>query len=70
MKCPLRIIAISNEESWGIPAVYECIKEECAWWGLYRVSKEEEIGCCGLLAIALALTDIMRKMPHENQFRK
>jgi len=70
MKCPLRIIAIPNELAQGIPAVYDCIKEECAWW-------IPETKMCSLPNLCYILThlnaeidSLARNMPHEHQFRK
>lgn len=65
MKCPLRVIAISQEITEKIPASVDCIKEDCAWW------EEIEEGCIlmfiekDLAFIGTMLTCILNKMPHE-----
>ena len=70
MKCPLFIMSDTRVQLGEETEIGDCLKEECAWWGLYRVSEDKERGCCSVPAIALCLTDIIVKMPHEEQFRR
>jgi len=70
MKCPLLSRATQYpDEAIGIDA-WDCLKEECAWWGTWTTEKsEEESGCC-LPVLTSILSEIMNKMPHEKQSRR
>lgn len=70
MKCPItRARQVIDEEAFKYK-IGDCLQEECAWWGKYLEADGKEIDCCSVPAIALALSDIMNRMPTEKQFRK
>jgi len=56
MKCPLRIIAIPSSEARGFKDVYDCLKEECAWWD----SENECCSICHITSIAIVLKYLLR----------
>ena len=70
MKCPLLVIHMLQEPNKVDLAKVECGKEECAWWGTWTTEKsEEQSGCC-LPVLTSIMSEIMSKMPHEEQFRR
>jgi len=70
MKCPLFLLGfLMSGRDYGAGDI-GCIKEECACW-------DKMFECCdptGLLPLFSRLVDILseieRRMPHEEQFRK
>ena len=70
MKCPLLYIEYVKEGGeMGITPT-ECLKEDCAWW-------VENVDRCAIRGISLELsfllqlvTNIAKKVPHEEQFGK
>jgi len=70
MKCPLMHWVKVTTHGASSSDCMDCLQGECAWRLNYRVSKDKEIDCCSITAIALALLLILDKMPHEVQFRK
>lgn len=70
MKCPLMIMARHSSERSGFPPDYYCLQEECAWWDSENGECDFKVLRRNLGLIALALSEIANKMPHELQFRK
>jgi len=70
MKCPVLQIGVIAGQPIAKKSDSDCLKEECAWWS------EEHSQCdpTGLLPwlihIESRLSDLVDKMPHEEQFRK
>ncbi len=70
MKCPLREVPKFDEEGEAHFEQADCLKKECAWW------ESPDLGCAFLLislrlgTICEVLTELVKKMPHEEQFRK
>ena len=63
MKCPIMLMGrmFSNDPS--DISYTECLKRGCAWWN----DEQEQCDPTGLLNI---FTELVDKMPHEEQFRK
>ena len=70
MKCPLLVRIREPDYSHKVVYPANCLGEKCAWW-------DDKPGHCifltigGCLEFIMAyLSEIMKKMPHEEQFRK
>lgn len=70
MKCPLPIIVLDVDSFPPAEKYRECLQGECAWWD----STYERCDPTGLSHTLERLTDVLseveRRMPHEEQFRK
>lgn len=70
MKCPLMSQPYESAPYQSKWHSIDCLKEECAWWDDYFQQ-------CAILRLEKSLTHIdgvsqmiIKKMPHEEQFRK
>ena len=70
MKCPLFALGILAYRGTDKGALYDCLKEECAWWD----RENEDCAIFGVMscleAIGGVLTEIKDKMPQPRQFVK
>ncbi len=69
MFCP--ILGIGKNSKWdevgvrftGEPVLSDCLKEKCAWWGLYSSTEDDPLlECCALRGMAFVLSDILAKI--------
>ena len=70
MKCPIQLHAYHIAGKDMDIHDTECSQGECAWWGTWTMEKsEEQSGCCFPVLTSI-VSEIMSRMPHEEQFRK
>jgi len=70
MKCPLLQVAWMVNNKTESHEVFDCLKEECAWW-------DKTAENCVVLQLAFELDEVhcwleklADKMPHEEQFKR
>jgi len=70
MKCPLikNILEIDTGET--KQDLVDCLKEECAWW----IAGDERcavlVAAAHLIGLVAVGDELLKKMPHEGQFRR